>query len=373
MARSLVVAVALALTLAASAGAQSRGGSPRDAVHGSASPVSRKVLLENVVEGPLPVYPAEAKAAGVFGTVVVDVVVDSSGKVVAALDVDGDERLGAAAASAVERWRFKPMRADDGNATVAGSLAFDFGGTDVVGVLPSRIDEPPVDVETPELYEQIVTAFWPMNPTAGTANEVEGLVHVHITIGPDGDVTRAEVVSGPEPLREAVRSSVGKWIFDSTLVDGEEVFATGDVYLLFEKGLSSGRLAWDNGLPLRSREEPATGPPSPPPPPPSATPHPGVVRLSTGVLAGKATRKVEPVYPTMSEIAVEGRVVVEVTVGEDGKVVAARAVSGHPLLRDAAVEAARQWTFSPTHLSGKPVKVLGTFTFDVRKPASRRR
>src|SRR5262249_25619861 len=47
-----------------------------------------------------------------------------------------------------------------------------------------------------------------------------------------------------------------------------------------------------------------------------------------------------------------------VTVSEEGNVIAARAVSGHPLLRDAALEAARQWKFTPSK-----VKIVGTLTF----------
>jgi protein TonB len=46
-----------------------------------------------------------------------------------------------------------------------------------------------------------------------------------------------------------------------------------------------------------------------------------------------------------------------------GAVIAARAISGHPLLKDAAVDAARQWQFTPTSLSGVPVKVIGTLSF----------
>jgi protein TonB len=57
-------------------------------------------------------------------------------------------------------------------------------------------------------------------------------------------------------------------------------------------------------------------------------------------------------------------VVVEVTVDEAGSVIAARAISGHPLLKDAAVAAARGWKFSPTMLTGVAVKVIGTITFN---------
>jgi protein TonB len=55
-----------------------------------------------------------------------------------------------------------------------------------------------------------------------------------------------------------------------------------------------------------------------------------------------------------------------VTVGEDGSVVSASAVSGHPLLQQAAVAAVSQWRFSPTLLSGQPVKVVGTVTINFK-------
>ncbi len=92
---------------------------------------------------------------------------------------------------------------------------------------------------------------------------------------------------------------------------------------------------------------------------------PKIIRKSGGVFQTSATRRVEPVYPPLAKAArVSGTVVVEVTVDEEGNVISARALSGHPLLKDAAVSAAKGWKFSPTMLSGVPVKVIGTITFN---------
>ena len=57
-------------------------------------------------------------------------------------------------------------------------------------------------------------------------------------------------------------------------------------------------------------------------------------------------------------------VVVRVLVDEKGNVVSARAISGHRLLKQAAVTAARNTRFSPTRLSGQPVKVSGVITYN---------
>jgi TonB family protein len=86
--------------------------------------------------------------------------------------------------------------------------------------------------------------------------------------------------------------------------------------------------------------------------------------ISGGALAGKAIKKVPPTYTAEARAAgAQGPVDVQVTVDEQGNVSSARAVSGHPLLQQAAVDAARQWTFSPTQLQGQPVKVGGLITF----------
>jgi len=85
---------------------------------------------------------------------------------------------------------------------------------------------------------------------------------------------------------------------------------------------------------------------------------------SGGILNGKAISLPRPVYPAAARNAgASGKVVVEVTINEEGKVIEARAVSGHPMLPQAAVQAARLAKFSPAMLSGQPVKVTGTISY----------
>ncbi|HEX5706949.1 MAG TPA: energy transducer TonB, partial [Pyrinomonadaceae bacterium] len=89
------------------------------------------------------------------------------------------------------------------------------------------------------------------------------------------------------------------------------------------------------------------------------------VNLSTGVIAGKATHKPAPAYPELAKQAkASGTVAVQVVVDEQGRVVSAHAASGHPLLRKAAVDAALRARFSPTFLSGQPVKVTGLINYN---------
>ena len=86
--------------------------------------------------------------------------------------------------------------------------------------------------------------------------------------------------------------------------------------------------------------------------------------VSAGVLNSKAVSLPKPEYPsTAKTVGAQGKVVVELTIDETGKVTKARAVSGHPLLQKAAVAAALQARFSPTLLSGEPVSITGTISY----------
>lgn len=106
---------------------------------------------------------------------------------------------------------------------------------------------------------------------------------------------------------------------------------------------------------------------SPAPSAPTLSPSPSNVprAISGGVLNGKAVSLPKPAYPQVAKSAkASGSVVVQVIVDESGKVISAQPISGHPLLKAAAANAASQSKFSPTLLSGQPVKVTGTIVYN---------
>src|SRR5262245_17131422 len=87
--------------------------------------------------------------------------------------------------------------------------------------------------------------------------------------------------------------------------------------------------------------------------------------INGGILNGRATSLPSPEYPLVARQAkAEGTVNVMVLIDEDGNVIEAKAVSGHPLLQAAAVNAARQAKFEPTRMEGKPIQVRGTVVYN---------
>src|SRR6266849_3560541 len=102
-------------------------------------------------------------------------------------------------------------------------------------------------------------------------------------------------------------------------------------------------------------------------PPPA--PRPLLKPVSGGVLNGMALALPPPSYPdTARRMRQSGMVQVEVVVDENGKVISARALSGPGTLREVAVEAAYRARFSPTKLSGQPVKVTGQINYNFQLP-----
>jgi len=107
--------------------------------------------------------------------------------------------------------------------------------------------------------------------------------------------------------------------------------------------------------PEEKQQEKQKPPPPPPPPPP--------VRVGGNIKPPAKVKHVNPVYPPIAQSArVQGVVIIEATIGPDGAVKDARVLRSIPLLDASALEAVRQWQFTPTLLNGVPVPVIMTVT-----------
>jgi protein TonB len=112
----------------------------------------------------------------------------------------------------------------------------------------------------------------------------------------------------------------------------------------------------NNTIPIKIEE---------PPPAPDPTPVvPRILKVSR-ILNSQAVSLPKPSYPAMArQIKVQGAVNVQVLIDETGRVISAKAVSGHPFFIPEAQRAAMQARFSPTIIGEQPVKVSGVITYN---------
>jgi protein TonB len=113
------------------------------------------------------------------------------------------------------------------------------------------------------------------------------------------------------------------------------------------------------GPPVAGAIEGLPGSVEPAPPPPPTEP----IRLHAGIRAPRKLVDVQPIYPDIARAAhAEGVVIIEATIDVRGNVTAVRVLRSHALLEEAALEAVRQWKFTPTLLNGVPVPIIMTVT-----------
>jgi TonB family protein len=186
--------------------------------------------------------------------------------------------------------------------------------------------------------------------TLSDGNRIVRRTNASVARDSEGRTRQESVVTAFGPLAEAM-GNLPKHI---TIFDP----VAGTTYMLNPKEKTASKTG---GVLRRIEIKPST----------NATPKtetsaaPGTQRVSGGVLQGNAIRKVQPSYPALAKAAgAEGAVQVAITVNENGEVTTSEVVSGHPLLKEAAQEAAREWKFKQTELAGKPVKVQGLLTFN---------
>lgn len=193
----------------------------------------------------------------------------------------------------------------------------------------------------------------PAYPAAAKALRASGAVSVEVLIDETGNVISANAVSGHPLLRQASVQAARGAKFKPTMLDGEAVKVKGVIVYNFVLPKEDDDSEETGNVPVTGM----TG---------KEIEDSGEIAASKGtILNGSATNLVKPVYPVAAKaVKASGAVNVEVIIDEDGNVEKAVAVSGHPLLRLAAVDAAAQSKFKPTLIDGQPAKVSGIIVFN---------
>jgi TonB family protein len=164
------------------------------------------------------------------------------------------------------------------------------------------------------------------------AARVQGDVLVETTVSETGDVINARVISGHALLQQTALTAARQWKFEPAVYNGNPVKSTGILTFRFT-------------LPAKEDDQ-------------------DVVSRSEGVIRGNAIKRIVPEYPEQARSEhIEGDVVLEIKINEEGQVYSVEVQSGPKALWDACLKAASQWKFNPTVIEGKPVKVMGQITF----------
>jgi len=104
---------------------------------------------------------------------------------------------------------------------------------------------------------------------------------------------------------------------------------------------------------------------------PSGVPELSPLAISQGISGGRLAHRVSPSYPTQALLLrLQGKVVLDATIFEDGTVHELSVVQGHPVLAKSAMEAVQRWRYTPFELSGKPVRTKTTITVDFKLPSN---
>lgn len=194
-------------------------------------------------------------------------------------------------------------------------------------------------------------------PDAALAAGIDGTVSIGITVDKTGKMRGAKIFGGPawpcgatpkkeiDEVLKSVAQNISTFQFSPAIKNGKP--ADSSLILSFALGK-----AYQNAVKQREAEEAVqTGAPSP-------------KVVDSGFLNGKALSLPPPNYPATAKAQrISGGVPVWIVFDEQGRVVLAGALSGHPLLQASAREAACRAKFAPVVLSGQPVKVTGTMVY----------
>ena len=275
-----------------------------------AAPQENDSANVTVHAGPLPllhraavIYPKDAQAKGITGTVVLELSLSESGSVTDARVLSGPEELRRAALESVLQWHY----AHDTQLPPKTQVSIDFNR--VTEATPAMLMAPPPD----ELAK----------------------------------VDRLTILA-PEPIKQKLESRLtlheGDRITQATLNELAAAVKDVDEHLklaLYPNAAKTGSIVF---ITLEGA---------------SPSESPKRIRVGGNVQAENIVHKVQPVYPVEAkQNHIQGDVRFTVIIGKDGVVKNVTLVSGDPLLAEAAKKAVEQWVYKPTLLNGDPVEVV---------------
>jgi len=220
-------------------------------------------------------------------------------------------------------------------AYVNGAFRF-FGGGGYPFWDPIRVNPP--DLCAPNGRQpggQLIDPAAPTYPDAAKSNGLQGPVSLLVGVAKDGSVSSVDVMKGDPLLTASATTAAKQWHYQPFMNCGEPVEAHSWEILKYSLDASGTRV--------------------------EVVKHSDTVHISSGVAASLLSYKVNPTYPLDAQDAgIQGVVVLRVKISKDGSPVDIKLESGESELGAAAIDAVRQWRYTPYHLNGQPVDVETT-------------
>jgi TonB family protein len=287
-------------------------------------------------------YSREALTNKVSGVVVAQVKLDDNGNVADASILSGPDELRKAVLQSLLSWHFTQDAA---------------GGTRQVAVkfsVPEQ-PQPPAAIAEP----QRVTIDAPRLAPPADINRDRAQAVAPLLANPAGRAIRSITVEGLGIPADEVLGKLPLHVNDEWTADGMAKLTDAlhqiDEHLMASLSYvpPSGvaiRITAAPGEVIRFRSESTTPPPVP-----------GAVNVGGRVQQAKLITQVPPVYPDLAKQArIQGIVQLQVVISPTGHIQSANVLTGHPLLRQAALDSVIQWVYQPTLLNGQPVSVSTT-------------
>jgi TonB family protein len=301
--------------------------------------VGKDVKPPKLIKKVEPVYPDEAKKAGIEGTVTVEATTDDKGRVQKVKVLKSIPELDQAAVDAVKQWVYEPMVIDGKPHGVVFTIACRFSledknkGESFEGGVTGTDEKPAVraigDIKPPKLIKIVK----PIYPDEAKKAEAEGVVIVEATTDIYGRVVDTKILRSIPALDQAAIDAVKQWIYEPMIIDGEPrgvIFTVTCTFKLDDKQDDKG------DAPVHAKGD---------------------------IKPPKPIKKVAPVYPESARDAkIEGIVIIEATTDQYGKVIKTKILRSIPELDQAAIDAVKQWVYEPYIKDGKPVGVIFTVT-----------
>ena len=278
-----------------------------------------------------PVYPDDARKAGIEGTVTVEATTDDRGRVQKVRILKSVPELDQAAVDAVKQWVYEPMLIDGKPKGIVVTITCRFSldnermGKAFEGGVTGTDQKPAVravgDIKPPKLIKKVE----PIYPELARQAVIEGVVILEVITDVYGRVVDTKILRSIPLLNQAAIDAVKQWVYEPMIIDDEPRGVMFTVTCTFKL------------------DEP--------------------VRAVDDIKPPKLIKNVEPIYPESARKAeIEGTVILEATTDIYGRVKKVKILRSVPELDQAAMDAVKQWVYEPKIIDKKPRGVIFTVT-----------